>query len=235
MSVAGGKVATENDARRDNAPASIAHTHLDPSPSQSLWTAEAPAGGPLAPPSPFPLPSADGRVGRGSSRHGGLTIEHFLAPDRIRIAGVLFSALWNLGKLQAFESRDPWTWKAEFNAPPHPTAWARFAANEYVRLASEEEEAANAAGQGGGTAAVAAAAAASPATAASMDAVSLALGGGVGDLDGLGGSGGSGLLDSSEAFENVFSAASASTAGNKGGGGNKGKGAGGGGGKGGKR
>jgi hypothetical protein len=144
---------------------------------------------------------------------------------------VLFSALWNLGKLQAFESRDPWTWKAEFNAPPHPTAWARFAANEYVRLASEEEEAANAAGQGGGTAAVAAA---SPATAASMDAVSLALGGGMGDLDGLGGSGGSGLLDSSEAFENVFSAAAASTAGNKAGGGNKGKSAAGGG-KGGKR
>ena len=54
----------------------------------SLLPAGAPSGGgPHAlPPSFFPSK--------------GLTLDHFLGPDRIRVAGVLFSALWNLGKLQ---------------------------------------------------------------------------------------------------------------------------------------
>lgn len=85
--------------------------------------------------------------GSGGAR-GGLTLSDFLAPDRRRLSGVLFSSLWNLGKLQAFEARDPYTWKAELNGPPHPSPWARFAATEYLRLASEEEEAAAAAGGG---------------------------------------------------------------------------------------
>lgn len=119
---------------------------------------------------------------------------------------MLFSALWNLGKLQAFEARDPYTWKAELNGPPHPNAWSRFAAAEYVRLASEEEEAANAAG-GGGASSVGAAA--------------------ISALDGLGGGGdpflSGGYSDGDgDAFDNVFSVNSGGKGGNANGSGGKG-------------
>jgi len=73
-----------------------------------------------------------------------------LHPDRVKLTGALFSAMFNLTKFQLFEGRDAVTVKQELNLQGI-TQWDRYAQAEYARLASEEE--ANAAAQvtaGGG-------------------------------------------------------------------------------------
>jgi Ca2+-binding EF-hand superfamily protein len=67
------------------------------------------------------------------------TLGDFLNPDRICIAGNFFSVLFNLAKFTLWEQREPNTVKAEPNSG-EITAWDRFAATEYVKLAEEEEE-----------------------------------------------------------------------------------------------
>jgi len=103
---------------------------------------------PPPPPPPPPLTS--------TSRAGHLRITDFLHPDRVKLTGVLFSAMFNLTKFQMFEGRDPVLVKQELNLQG-VTQWDRFASVEYTRLASEEEEATNSAsatigggGDGGG-------------------------------------------------------------------------------------
>lgn len=77
-------------------------------------------------------------------RAGHLTIHDFLHPERVKLTGVLFSAMFNLSKFQLFEGRDAVTVKQELNMQGI-TQWDRYAQAEYARLASEEE--ANAAAQ----------------------------------------------------------------------------------------
>lgn len=68
-------------------------------------------------------------------------LRDFLHPERVKLTGVLFSALFNLAKFQLFESRDPMVVKQELNLQG-TSQWDRYAQIEYTRLASEEEEAA---------------------------------------------------------------------------------------------
>lgn len=95
------------------------------------------------------------------ARDGRLTLADFLHPDRVKLTGALFSAMFNLSKFQAFEARDPVVVKQELNLQG-TSQWDRYAQAEYARLASEEEEAAAA------TAAAQATAAAIAATAGGM-------------------------------------------------------------------
>jgi serine/threonine-protein phosphatase 2A regulatory subunit B'' len=91
---------------------------------------------------------------------GRIVITDFLHPDRAKLTGALFSAMFNLSKFQAFEARDPVLVKQELNMQG-VSQWDRYAQQEYARLANEEEEAASAAasaaavtggGAGGGAA-----------------------------------------------------------------------------------
>ena len=70
-----------------------------------------------------------------------LTIEDFHAKKTI--SGIFFNALVNLKKFLNYEKRDPFTVKKEINDNPDFSEWDRFALNEYVRLALEEENADN--------------------------------------------------------------------------------------------
>jgi len=53
--------------------------------------------------------------------------------------GIFFNFLTNLNKLVAYESRDPFSIKNEKTEHPDYSEWDLFAANEYMRLATEEE------------------------------------------------------------------------------------------------
>lgn len=57
------------------------------------------------------------------------------------LSGVFFNSLVNLNKFIAYEQRDPFTMKHEQSENPDFSDWDRFAAAEYVRLATEEENA----------------------------------------------------------------------------------------------
>ena len=59
------------------------------------------------------------------------------------ISGVFFNCLLNLNKFIAYEQRDPFSIKHELSENPDFTDWDRFALNEYVRLAMEEENGEN--------------------------------------------------------------------------------------------
>lgn len=62
----------------------------------------------------------------------------FIVPDRIALTGVLFNALFDLDKFQRFEGREGQYVKQIENYSK--SQWERYAAVEYQRLASEEEE-----------------------------------------------------------------------------------------------
>jgi len=55
-------------------------------------------------------------------------------------SGVFFSILLSLNKFLSFEQRDPFAQKQEQLNNPDYTDWDRFCADEYVRLAMEEDE-----------------------------------------------------------------------------------------------
>lgn len=56
------------------------------------------------------------------------------------LAGTLFNVLFNLNKFMAFETRDPFTVRQEReDAMNGASDWDRFAKNEYMRLAIEED------------------------------------------------------------------------------------------------
>lgn len=59
------------------------------------------------------------------------------------VAGVFFNALTNLNKFVAYEQRDPFVIKNERQEYPDYSEWDRFAQNEYIRLALEEENGEN--------------------------------------------------------------------------------------------
>jgi serine/threonine-protein phosphatase 2A regulatory subunit B'' len=58
-----------------------------------------------------------------------------------QLAGTLFNILFNLGKFVAYETRDPFLMRQEKADDPDATEWDRFARQEYIRLALEEETA----------------------------------------------------------------------------------------------
>jgi Ca2+-binding EF-hand superfamily protein len=68
----------------------------------------------------------------------GICIEDFLNPEHVKLTGVLYNAMFNLQKFQAFESRDPVFVKQEVNMTGL-SQWDKYAAGEYSRLASEED------------------------------------------------------------------------------------------------
>ena len=68
---------------------------------------------------------------------GAFLLSDFCNPDRIKLTGVLFSALFDLEKFQRFEGREPCLVKQGENYAL--SQWDRYAAAEYTRLASEEE------------------------------------------------------------------------------------------------
>lgn len=69
---------------------------------------------------------------------GHILLSDFLHPTRVKLTGVLFNALFDLDKFQRFEGREAAMVKQGENMAV--SQWARFAAQEYRRLASEEEE-----------------------------------------------------------------------------------------------
>jgi serine/threonine-protein phosphatase 2A regulatory subunit B'' len=68
---------------------------------------------------------------------GRFLLSDFTHPDRVKLTGVLFSALFDLEKFQRFEGREPCLVKQGENYAL--SQWDRYAAAEYTRLASEEE------------------------------------------------------------------------------------------------
>jgi len=64
-------------------------------------------------------------------------LKHFKAKQKQ--CGVFFNFLTNLNKLVSFESRDPFAVRNEIVEHPDYSDWDRFASNEYIRLAMEEE------------------------------------------------------------------------------------------------
>mmetsp|Transcript_3043 Transcript_3043/g.3974 ORF Transcript_3043/g.3974 Transcript_3043/m.3974 type:complete len:661 (-) Transcript_3043:961-2943(-) len=68
-----------------------------------------------------------------------LSIQDFLHPSKIRIAGVFFDALFSLDKFVAFEQRDPFAERLKRD-DPFDFEWERFAAHEYSRLATEDDD-----------------------------------------------------------------------------------------------
>ena len=57
-----------------------------------------------------------------------------------QLAGILFNVLFNLTKFVAFEMRDPFTMRQEReDAASGSSEWDRFARNEYMRLAAEDD------------------------------------------------------------------------------------------------
>eukprot|EP01138_Halocafeteria_seosinensis_P005730 gb/GECG01005858.1/.p1 GENE.gb/GECG01005858.1/~~gb/GECG01005858.1/.p1 ORF type:complete len:370 (+),score=52.21 gb/GECG01005858.1/:1-1110(+) len=65
--------------------------------------------------------------------------KHFIHPDRCKLTGVLFSALFSLSKFQAYEAREAVLVKQQLNTEG-VTQWDRYASIEYIRLADEDEE-----------------------------------------------------------------------------------------------
>jgi len=82
-------------------------------------------------------------------RVGGLHIEDFLLPDKIKIAGVFFDALFNLNKFLAFEQRDPFGDRQK-REDPFECDWERFAYKDYQSLAMETEDEEEIGGGSGG-------------------------------------------------------------------------------------
>lgn len=64
-------------------------------------------------------------------------LSHF--KEKLQVCGVFFNFLVNLNKLVAYEQRDPFQQKHELTEHPGYSDWDRFAAQEYLRLAMEEE------------------------------------------------------------------------------------------------
>jgi serine/threonine-protein phosphatase 2A regulatory subunit B'' len=56
-----------------------------------------------------------------------------------QLAGTMFNILFNLSKFVAFETRDPFIVRQEKQEDPEATDWDRFARQEYIRLALEED------------------------------------------------------------------------------------------------
>ncbi|CAM9632661.1 unnamed protein product [Phaeothamnion confervicola] len=67
-----------------------------------------------------------------------LELHDLLKPDTLKVAGVLFDALFNLNKFIAFEQRDPFAERQKRN-DPFESDWDRFAYHDYNRLAAEDE------------------------------------------------------------------------------------------------
>ncbi len=72
-------------------------------------------------------------------RDAALRLRDFCSPRVRHISGMLFNILFNLNKFIAFEQRDP-HYVRQQHENPHLTEWDRFAAIEYARMASAEEE-----------------------------------------------------------------------------------------------
>jgi serine/threonine-protein phosphatase 2A regulatory subunit B'' len=68
---------------------------------------------------------------------GRFRLADFTHPERVKLTGVLFSALCDLEKFQRFEGREPCLVKQGENYAL--SQWDRYAAAEYTRLANEEE------------------------------------------------------------------------------------------------
>ncbi|KAM3136831.1 hypothetical protein pb186bvf_011090 [Paramecium bursaria] len=64
-------------------------------------------------------------------------LHHF--KTQMNVCGVFFNFLSNLNKLVAYENRDPFQMKNELTEHPDFSEWDRFANQEYLRLAMEEE------------------------------------------------------------------------------------------------
>ncbi|CAD8053785.1 unnamed protein product [Paramecium primaurelia] len=64
-------------------------------------------------------------------------LSHF--KQNLTVCGVFFNFLTNLNKLIAYENRDPFQVRNDIVDHPDFTDWDRFAFQEYVRLAMEEE------------------------------------------------------------------------------------------------
>ena len=79
---------------------------------------------------------------------GRLLLRDFTRPERIKLTGALFNALFDLDKFQRFEGRDPKLVKQIENYAQ--SQWDAFCALEYQRLASEEEETTSLVQGGGG-------------------------------------------------------------------------------------
>ncbi|CAM9138928.1 unnamed protein product, partial [Discosporangium mesarthrocarpum] len=68
-----------------------------------------------------------------------VTLQDFLKPEALKVAGVFFDALFNLNKFIGFEQRDPFAERQKRN-DPFKTNWdSRFAFHDYNRLAAEDE------------------------------------------------------------------------------------------------
>jgi len=70
---------------------------------------------------------------------GEFRLNDFCNPAVMHISGMLFNMLFNLNKFVAFESRDQYYVK-QLHENPELTEWDRYAAGEYARFASAEEE-----------------------------------------------------------------------------------------------
>ena len=64
-------------------------------------------------------------------------MKHFKSQQKE--SGIFFDLLTNLNKLVAYEQRDPFLIKNELDNTPNYTDWDRYAQQEYMRLAMEEE------------------------------------------------------------------------------------------------
>ncbi|DAZ98907.1 TPA: hypothetical protein N0F65_001346 [Lagenidium giganteum] len=72
------------------------------------------------------------------AKDGEFQFKDFIREDKIRVSGVFFNVLFNLGKFIEFEQRDPFLLRQQL-AEPELTDWDRYARSEYARLAMEEE------------------------------------------------------------------------------------------------
>jgi len=82
------------------------------------------------------------------AEEGRLLLRDFLRPERVKLTGALFNALFDLDKFQRFEGREAKMVKQVENYAQ--SQWDAFAAVEYQRLASEEEETTSLVQGGGG-------------------------------------------------------------------------------------
>ena len=64
-------------------------------------------------------------------------MKHF--KSQLDKCGIFFDLLTNLNKLVAYEQRDPFIIKNELDNSPGYSDWDRFAEQEYLRLAMEEQ------------------------------------------------------------------------------------------------
>ena len=97
------------------------------------------AASPMAPSASLVAAAAAAFAQEEEVRVGGLHVEDFLLPDKIKIAGVFFDALFNLNKFLAFEQRDPFGDRQK-REDPFDCDWERFAYRDYQQLAMDEEE-----------------------------------------------------------------------------------------------